>query len=46
MTDGLQNEGRGRGRLGDEGEAAVRIDRDDDGDLKTGLILGTLVEFA
>ena len=33
------------GGLGDEGEAAVGVDRDHDGDLKTGLILGTLVEL-
>ena len=33
------------GRLRDEGEAAVGINRDNDRDLETDLVLGTLVEF-
>ena len=33
------------GSLGDEGEGAVGVNRDNDRDLKTSLILGTLVEF-
>ena len=45
MPQSLQNEGRGRGGLGDEGEAAVGVNRDDNRDLEAGLILGTLVEF-
>lgn len=33
------------GGLGDEGEGTVSVNRDNDRDLKTSLILGTLVEF-
>ena len=41
----LQNEGRGRGGLGDEGKAAVGVNGDDDRNLEASLILGTLVEL-
>ena len=46
LTDGLQNEGRGRRGLGDEREAAIGINGDHDRDLEAGLILGAIVEFS
>ena len=45
MPQRLQNEGRSRGGLGDEGEAAVGVNGDDNRNLEAGLILGTLVEL-
>lgn len=41
----LENQQGGRGRLRDEGEAAVCIYRDNDRNLEADLVLGTFVEF-
>src|SRR5574344_636115 len=45
QTDGLHDQHGGRRSLGDEGEAAVSVDRDDDGNLVALHVLGTGVEF-